>query len=285
MRKMLMALLATAALGASTVAIAPAASAAATNKITITATDYAYGIKGTLKPGRATIVFKNEGKEPHVMALLHLKKGKTAKDFNKAVKKGNESAFGALSARDESMGAPFILTPGQETEVVTETVKAGVWGMLCFIQDASGKPHLAEGMTATFNVKGKGVKVAPPEAQAEVTLTDTGITVPPSDAPSNVTLKITNEGTSDHSFAVVKLNGSSAIGDVNAYFNSTYKGGPWPADAPGEIVGGIGDLKPQGVAYLTWKNLPAGHYGYLSITGDSPDDDFSKGLQGEFNIS
>jgi hypothetical protein len=285
MRKMLAALLATAAVGAGTIAVAPQALAASKNAMTVTATENAYGISGSLKPGFATITFKNEGKEVHVMALVHLKKGKTAKDFAKAIKAGDEAGIGKISVQgDDAIGAPFILTPGHETEAVTDTMKPGVWGMLCFIPDASGTPHLAKGMYSTFTVKGKAVKTVP-AAQAEVTLTDTGITVPPQDAPSTVTLKITNEGENPHSFVVVKLNGSSTVGDLNTYFNSTFQGGPWPADAPGEVVGGIGDLKPQGVAFLTWKNLPAGHYGYLSVTGDAPDDDVSKGLSGEFNIS
>lgn len=74
---------------------------------------------------------------------------------------------------------------------------------------------------------------------------------------------------------VAKLNGSATITDLNDFFNNKFQGGPWPADAPGDVVGGIGDLKP-GTAYLTWKNLPAGHYGYLSTSGNSPNDDFSK---------
>jgi hypothetical protein len=52
------------------------------------------------------------------------------------------------------------------------------------------------------------------------------------------------------------------------------------------VVGSLGDLKPAATAYLTWKDLPAGRYGYVSTSGDDPpNDDDSKGLHGEFNIS
>jgi hypothetical protein len=163
-------------------------------------------------------------------------------------------------------------------------MKPGLWGMLCFIPDASGTPHLAKGMYSTFTVKGAKFTKAP-HADAHVELTDTEINVPPSDAPTSITLQVTNSGSEPHSFVIVKLNGSATIDSVNDYFDNTFQGGPWPVDAPGDVVAGIGDLKPGGTAYLTWKDLPAGHYGYLSTTGDAPDDDYSKGLHGEFNIS
>jgi hypothetical protein len=130
--------------------------------------DYAYGISGSLKPGLATITFRNEGKEPHVMALEHLKSGKTAKDFLKAVKSGKQAAIGKLGVNgDDAVGAPFVLTPGQETQVVTDNLKPGIYGMLCYFPDATGTPHFAKGMVATFTVKGAKFTKAP-SAQAEV---------------------------------------------------------------------------------------------------------------------
>jgi hypothetical protein len=31
-------------------------------------------------------------------------------------------------------------------------------------------------------------------------------------------------------------------------------------------------------------SLAAGHYGYVSTEGDSPNDDYAKGLKGEFDV-
>jgi hypothetical protein len=51
------------------------------------------------------------------------------------------------------------------------------------------------------------------------------------------------------------------------------------------LVGGVEGIAPGGQAYLEW-TLPAGSYGYLSTGGDDPpNDDYTKGLHGEFTIS
>ena len=42
-------------------------------------------------------------------------------------------------------------------------------------------------------------------------------------------------------------------------------------------------MAPGQIAFLEW-NLPAGHYGYVSGDGDAPNDDYAKGLKGEFDI-
>ena len=285
MRKALAALLAMCAIGVAAIAASGPVGARDSNAMTVTMSDYAYNVDGQLHPGIATITLKNKGEESHVMALIPLKKGVTRKQVLKALKSDNGSAFEKIAAGEADFGAPTILTPGQETKVVTDKVAAGPYAMICFFADAKGKPHFLHGMVQLLTVKGKpGTDV--PDAAAEVDLTDTAISVPPGNAPSDLTVRITNSGTAVHSFLIVQLNGSATIDEVDAFFDS-FEGGPWPDDAPGAIVGGIGDLRAGGTAYLTWKDLPPGRYGYVSASGgdeEGNNDDIAKGLKGEFTI-
>ena len=54
--------------------------------------------------------------------------------------------------------------------------------------------------------------------------------------------------------------------------------------SPGEVVGGVSVLPPNGMAYLE-VSLAPGHYAYVSTGGDAPNDDYAKGLKGEFDVT
>jgi hypothetical protein len=71
---------------------------------------------------------------------------------------------------------------------------------------------------------------------------------------------------------------------VKTYFETFFSTGASTATPPGAVVGGVSAIKPNGgVAYVEL-NLKPGHYGYLSRGGSPSNDDYSKGLYGEFDI-
>jgi len=280
----------TAALGAPLLAVGTAATPAGAdvkNTMTVTARDYTYVIDGKLRPGQAQVTFENKGDEPHIMALLKLKPGVTIKQIKKALNSNDDSAFAKLSPDLEATyGTPEFLTPGGESSTITELLKAGDYAMICFLADAEGTPHFAHGMIHKFKVSGKPVKPQAVDSDGTVVLTDTAIQVPDGPAPSAATIEVDNQGSAPHSFVIVQLNGASTIQDVDAFFD-TYEGGPLPADVPGQVVSGVGDIPAGEHVYLSWKDLPPGRYGYASTSGDSESpegDDVSKGLIGEFTV-
>jgi hypothetical protein len=146
-----------------------------------------------------------------------------------------------------------------------------------------GAQHVAKGMVDVFDVKGSKSSLKAPKNVQDVTLTDTKVTVPAGDAPSKMTVKVTNEGTKPHSWELVKLNTGKTLADAYTYFNSLINTGKATGTAPGVLVGGVGSLAANGVAYAVL-DLPAGHYGYLSTDGAAPNDDYTKGLKGEFDV-
>jgi uncharacterized cupredoxin-like copper-binding protein len=262
------------------------AGAAGSNTLTVKAGEFTYVLKGSPKAGWTQINFDNAGVEDHMMAVFRLKKGTTNAQFKKALASPDGSGLEKISASDPNVsGTPGVIGPGQKTTVLTE-LTAGTYGLACFIPTTDGTLHVEHGMFKTFNVSGKSNLKPPTDGVAEVSISDTAVTVPPGDAPKNLTLKVSNEGTTPHGFQLVQLADGKTIDDANNYFNEFFGSGTAPAgDAPGVLVGGVESIAPGGMAYLEW-TLPAGNYGYLSTGGDDPpNDDYTKGLHGEFTIS
>jgi uncharacterized cupredoxin-like copper-binding protein len=262
------------------------AGAAGSNTLTVKAGEFTYVLKGSPKAGWTQINFDNAGVEDHMMAVFRLKKGTTNAQFKKALASPDGSGLEKISASDPNVsGTPGVIGPGQKTTVLTE-LTAGTYGLACFIPTTDGTLHVEHGMFKTFNVSGKSNLKPPTDGVFDVTIEDTSVTVPPGDAPKSITLKVSNEGTTPHGFQLVQLADGKTIDDANNYFNEFFGSGTAPAgDAPGVLVGGVESIAPGSMAYLEW-TLPAGNYGYLSTGGDDPpNDDYTKGLHGEFTIS
>ena len=266
--------------------VAPSAGAAGSNSLTVKAGEYVYQLKGTPKAGWTQINFDNSGVEDHMMAVFKLKKGVTVAQLKKAFASNDDDAFGKLTAGggDPSVyGTPAVVGPGQKTTTLTE-LTAGHYGIVCFLPTPDGTTHEAHGMVKVFDVSGKSNLKPPTDGVADVTLSDSTITVPSGDAPKNLNVKVTNEGTTPHSFQLIQLNEGKTLAEAKTYFDTLLNSGTAEGDAPGVLVGGVSSVAPGGIAYVEW-SLAAGHYGYLSTDGDDPpNDDYTKGLQGEFDV-
>ena len=261
----------------------PGASAAV-NKLTITTDGMAYVVKGKPHPGRVDITFDNPDELAHEAQIVKLKDGKTIQDVLADMKSGGEEAAAADvdgNPDDMSYGTPALLYGHQKTEVVSDTLEPGTYGVVCFLPGPDGQPHVAMGMAAQFTVSGKKEADRTPKSEGTVTLTDSGITVP--EGFGSGTYAVTNTGTTPHSFSLARLDGS--LDDLFAYIGGQFAQNQPIDGGPGALVGGVATLKPGQTAYLV-VDLPAGHYGYVStVQGQDPSDtDYARGLHGEFTI-
>lgn len=277
----LIALVALPVFGAAT---APAAGAASSNTLTVKAGEYVYKLSGHPKAGWVTINFVNAGIEHHMMVVAKLKKGVTAKQLKAATIANDQAAFAKLADGDgEVFGTPQLLGPGQKTTTITK-LAGGHYGVMCFVTAPDGAAHVAHGMVKTFDISASKSSVKPPkDGVRDVTISDTAITIPANGIPRNGTLKVTNEGAAPHSFALVRINSGKTLDDVKAYYDTLLSTGKADGTPPGTIVGGVSRMAPNAMAYLE-ETLPAGHYAYVSTEGDAPDDDYAKGLKGEFDV-
>jgi len=265
---------------------APHAGAASSNTMTVKAGEYVYQLSGSPKAGWVTINFNNAGVEYHVMALAALKKGVTAKQLVAAASSQDNAAFAKIAKGDGMVGStPDVLAPGYKSTTITN-LAAGHYGMLCYVPAPDGKPHFEHGMVKVFDIGTPKSSAKPPtDGVRDVTLTDSSITIPSNGIPRQATLKVTNTGTAQHSFTLAKINSGKTFADAQAYFNAFFNSGTAQGEPPGEIVGGLSSVPPNGVGYLV-TSLKPGHYAYFSTGGDAPpNDDVSKGLKGEFDVT
>ncbi len=267
--------------------VAAMAAAAGSNTLDVKASEYAYKLSGKPVAGWVKIGFDNVGVENHMLAIVELQKGVTVGQLKKAASSDDDSAFQKIAApganENGPSGTPDLLGPKQETATITR-LPAGHYGMLCFVPAPDGTPHFMKGMIKTFDVKKGKSDLKLPTTVRDATLTDTGITFDTDDIGRNVTVEVTNDGQAVHSFTLVKVDEGHSLDEVRDYFNTLFGGqGDVSATPPGLIVGGISSIDPGKTAYLE-QTLEPGHYGYVSTQGDSPDDDYAKGLHGEFDV-
>jgi hypothetical protein len=277
-----------AVLAATTAVGVASAGASGSNTLTVKAGEYTYRLQGSPKAGWTQVDFDNVGVEMHMMAVVALKKGVTAKQLKAAALSNSDAAFAKIAApgADPSgvSGLPDLIGPGQKTTTLSE-LPAGHYGIMCFVPAASDKqPHLAHGMVKVFDVaKGKSKLRPPTDGVIDVDLSDTSITFPSDNLGRSLTLKVTNSGTKPHSLTLVKLADGKTLDDAKAYFDGFFAGTAPAGDPPGEIVGGISTVNAGQIAYLE-QTLTAGDYGYVSTQGDAPDDDYTLGMKGTFTV-
>jgi hypothetical protein len=259
-----------------------AAAAADANTITLTAGEYTYKVSGKPKPGWVQLEFDNVGVEYHMAGMVALKPGVTVKQLKKALLSDDEDAGSDLVAGDgEVTPTPGILGPGQKAGNFFE-LKAGRYGLFCFIPAPDGTSHVEHGMVKVFDVKGSKSSFQPPtDGVIEVELSDSATTMP-STLPRSSTIKVTNEGATPRSLNLAKLMPGVTVEQADAYFDQLFEGAADGDDAPAVLTGGFEQLAPGQSTYLVL-DLAAGSYGYANQDA-SGDDDVAPVL-GSFTVS
>jgi len=112
-------------------------------QVAVTATDYSFALDRQPAAGRTQFTMTNEGEERHVMVLFRLAEGATMEEV--MASEGDEGIDGPELESDSA-------APG-ETAVLTTDLEPGTYGLICYIPNAEGTPHLALGMTAEITVQ------------------------------------------------------------------------------------------------------------------------------------
>jgi len=273
------------ACGSSALTSAPTGNAMTITAYTTSKT-MGYRISGSLRPGFATITFKDQGPDLHMMATVRVKPGVTAEQIKQGLAKGQQ-ALAPLALDDPNStayGVPTLISPGQSTTVTAVGLKAGHYASLCFVPDEDGTPHALKGMTTTFDVVGSPYTTAP-KTTGTITIQDHHFVLP-TGFNGQGTYRVTNSGSNEHSFDVARLDGATTVRSYVQHVNDSFSNNKPPNGGGAAIVGGIDNLQPGQSAYLTM-NLAKGHYGYASTDGgDGPNSplDVTQGLAGQFDV-
>jgi hypothetical protein len=266
-------------------ATATTATAAAKNSVTITATDYAFATSGPVHPGMVDVVFDNQGGAYHMVEMAKLKDGVTKTQVDEAMSKGEDALMELLAGNpDEASvsGLPAIIAPGARAESVAEIADAGTYVMLCFVPGPDGAPHAAMGMVDTLEVTGDEAGSAP-KTDGTITLTDTGIELPDAAKSGKGWFAVENTGTAPHTISFTTLPKGTTVDDEYQWVGEHFAQGQPLVGAPGDLVTGVNVVPPGETVYLHL-DLSPGHYGFVSTEGEPPNDDFSHGLKGEFDV-
>jgi hypothetical protein len=116
---------------------------------TITATEYAFE-SDRLQAGRNRVLLDNAGEEPHLIAAIGIKQGRTFEEAKRffRTEKGPPPI-------DESRAFSTAVVEGGVKQAVELDLEAGRYVLICFVPDRKGgPPHVAKGMISEAEVAG-----------------------------------------------------------------------------------------------------------------------------------
>ena len=112
----------------------------------MTLKDYDFALSKPLAAGKQTIRVNNAGPQPHEVALVRLKAGKTPMDFQRWAEKPEGEAPGTTH------GGVSGIMPGTHAFMELD-LPAGDYALICFVPDGKdGKPHFMHGMSKRMRV-------------------------------------------------------------------------------------------------------------------------------------
>jgi hypothetical protein len=119
---------------------------------TFTAVDFGFQGPETLPPGQTKLTLKNEGKEPHMLALVQLLQGKTIDDVVAFIKKNGVG--GKPPSWAKQAGGIGVAKPGS-SKSGGANLKPGSYVAMCFVTSKknNNKSHAELGMVYPITVQ------------------------------------------------------------------------------------------------------------------------------------
>ena len=235
---------------------------------TITAWDYAFDAPDTAVAGMTEITLLNKGPELHHVQLIRLDQGKTLSDVFAALQAGGPPPSWVVE-----VGGPNAPAPGG-TSVASVDLKAGRYGVICFIPSPDGKPHVMKGMAREMVVvPAARAKAAVPAkrnasrraaAPVTMTLSDYDFTLSAPLKPGKQRIRVTNTAAQSHEVFIVRLDKGRTAQNVLEWVEK-HEGPP-----PGMPLGGTTAIATGGENIVS-VNLEPGEYALLCFIPDAKD--------------
>jgi hypothetical protein len=238
----------------------------------VVARDFAFEMAETIHGGIVTFRFENNGREPHYMRFMRVAGGKTADDV--------------LTWRRSRTPVPPWLTPaggigtiapGISTDYTTR-LEPGRYVALCGHPSPDGTPHVEKGMIREFAV-GSTFAGNAPTGTPTLELREHAFVF---DAPSlkgAVTWHVINRGTLMHQALLVRIPPAVSADAELAWFRGGSRG-----PRPGQPVGGVIELAPQGEAWFTAVLEPGNYVLLCGVSSSATDRHFDRGMVRHFSV-
>ena len=115
--------------------------------VVVTASDYAFNVRGQFRAGDNTVAFENSGPQEHDIQFVRLARGETIGLIQRWAERG-----GVGSPSHAVVGGSSGLAQGEHTWF-TLHLRPGRYAMFCWVPDArDGKMHLLHGMVREISV-------------------------------------------------------------------------------------------------------------------------------------
>jgi hypothetical protein len=262
-----------------TAATPAAATAAAPNEVTITASEYKFDAPDQIPAGLTTFKLNDTGKELHHATLIKLDSGKTVADLAngmKNMKPGTPPPGWVIPA-----GGPNAAPPGGGS-ALTMVMKPGNYAIVCFIPDSKGVPHFAHGMVKGLTVtENPNANMTEPTADVTVTLKDYQFDFSTPLTAGKHTIKIVTAPGQPHEFTFFQLTPGKVAADIPKYVETGMKGPP-----PGLPLGGVAAMAAGEAVYYT-VDLQPGDYAIVCFLEDAKDGKphFTHGMIQQIKVS
>lgn len=262
--------------------------AAESNVVQVTAKDFEFEAPSSIPSGWTTFRFENASKEQeHFFLLWGLPEGKGLPEYRSQVvdrfldvwrryDSGELTREEAGAALGQELPAWFFeeLTPGGgaalteagRTSQVTLNLEPGTYAMECYVKTPQGTWHNERGMLHELTVTEESNGAAPPESDAELTLSNYEIAVSGELTAGTRTVEVhvtdRPEGFMPHDINLFRLEGETTVEEIVAWMD-------WMdlerfrAPGPGIALGGVEHLPAGATAYMT-VDLEPGRYAWVS---------------------
>lgn len=250
--------------------------------VEVAAVDYAFRAPDSVPSGWTTFRMDNEGREHHLLVLWKMPEGHGVEDYVEGVVEPFSQAYDSLmsgavdmegfwgllggdvapwSADIVPMGGPGLIAPG-ETARTTVKLEPGTYVLECYVKTPDGEWHTNLGMLAEMVVTDDSTGASAPEADMELTLSNTAIAAAGSLAAGERTFAVRYEehpevglGNDVH---LAQLEEGDAIEDVVAWTDWRTAEG-LRAPAPVAFLGGAQEMPVGHTSYFT-VDLEPGRY-------------------------
>ena len=115
--------------------------------LTVKQVDYQFILSKRIRPGVHRIDVTNHGTQPHELVVVRLSPGATIQDVIASFEPGASGP-----PKGVLVGGITGIEKGERVSFTGE-FEPGRYGLICFIPDATGRPHFLHGMTSEFTVE------------------------------------------------------------------------------------------------------------------------------------
>jgi hypothetical protein len=255
--------------------------------VEVTARDFALDAPDEIPSGWTTFRLTNEGQEEHFVYIYRLPEDKTYRQLEEEAlgpfyRVWEQYATGEIDRAEAEAalgseipgwfftdlapsGGPALTEPG-ETSQATVLLEPGTYVMECYVKTPEGEWHTALGMQRELTVTADSTGASPPEADAELVLSNYQIAVSGDLTAGTRTVAVrveeNPEGFMMHDINLFRLDEGVEVPEIVAWMDWMDLEG-FRAPAPGYSLGGVEHMLAGRTGYMTVELQP-GDYAWVS---------------------